>query len=123
MADLFFYMCVRHILIQTITLIKNHVHILSISSICIVQVVIYSKTYCPYCTRTKSLFQSEFPDKNVKVFELDRMEEGSSIQSDLQEMTGQRTVPSVWVKGNFVGGNDDTMALFRSGNLSEMLSV
>ena len=116
-------MCVRHILIQTITLIKNHVHILSISSICIVQVVIYSKTYCPYCTRTKSLFQSEFPDKNVKVFELDRMEEGSSIQSDLQEMTGQRTVPSVWVKGNFVGGNDDTMALFRSGNLSEMLSV
>ena len=123
MADPLFYMCVRHILIQTITLIKNHVHILSISSICIVQVVIYSKTYCPYCTRTKSLFQSEFPDKNVKVFELDRMEEGSSIQSDLQEMTGQRTVPSVWVKGNFVGGNDDTMALFRSGNLSEMLSV
>ena len=85
--------------------------------------MIYSKTYCPYCTRTKSLFQNEFQDKNVKVFELDRMEEGSSIQSDLQEMTGQRTVPSVWVKGNFVGGNDDTMALFRSGNLSEMLSV
>ena len=36
-------------------------------------------------------------------------------------MTGQRTVPNVWVKGNFVGGNDDTQGLHRSGKLSEML--
>jgi len=50
------------------------------------------------------------------------MKDGSSIQSALAEMSGQRTVPSVWIKGTFVGGNDDTMKLFRSGKLQEMLS-
>lgn len=86
------------------------------------QVVIYSKTYCPYCHKTKSLFQSEFPALNAKVYELDQMKDGSEIQNALAEITGQRTVPNVWVRGKFVGGNDDTHALLRTGKLKEMLS-
>ena len=50
------------------------------------------------------------------------MPNGSDIQNNLAQMTGQRTVPSVWVKGKHVGGNDDAHALFRSGKLQEMLS-
>lgn len=85
-------------------------------------VVIYSKGYCPYCSRTKELFQSEFSQVTPKIFELDQMDDGSSIQDALAQITKQRTVPNVWIKGKFVGGNDDTMALFRSGKLKEMLS-
>ncbi len=50
------------------------------------------------------------------------MEDGSAIQGALAEMTGQRTVPSVWIKGKHVGGCDDTVSLFRSGQLAQMLS-
>lgn len=50
------------------------------------------------------------------------MQEGNDIQSALAEITGQRTVPNVWVKGQFIGGNDDTHSVFRSGKLKEMLS-
>jgi len=85
-------------------------------------VVIYSKTYCPYCTTTKNLFQSNFASSTTQVFELNDMPNGSDIQNNLAQMTGQRTVPSVWVKGKHVGGNDDAHALFRSGKLQEMLS-
>lgn len=28
-------------------------------------------------------------------------------------MTGQRTVPSVWVNGKHIGGNDETQRTFR----------
>ena len=89
----------------------------------LIKVVIYSKSYCPYCHSTKNLFQSEFSEVPVKVFELDKMKDGSSIQSDLAQITGQRTVPNVWVRGKFVGGNDDIQALFRSEKLKEMLSA
>jgi len=50
------------------------------------------------------------------------MKDGSAIQNTLAEITGQRTVPNVWVKGKFIGGNDDIHALLRSGKLKEMLS-
>lgn len=72
--------------------------------------------------RTKSLFQTEFPHIKATIFELDKLQEGNDIQRALTEITGQRTVPSVWVKGQFIGGNDDTHGVFRSGKLKEMLS-
>ncbi len=107
------------------TLTYFHVWIIELYAVRTVlplQVVIYSKSYCPYCSATKSLFQTQFSDVDAKIFELDQMNDGASIQSDLAAMTGQRTVPNVWVRGKFVGGNDDTQALFRSGKLTEMLS-
>jgi hypothetical protein len=33
------------------------------------RVVIFSKSYCPYCTRAKDLFATVFPDVEVKVLE------------------------------------------------------
>jgi hypothetical protein len=33
------------------------------------RVVIFSKSYCPYCTRAKDLFATNFPDLHVKVLE------------------------------------------------------
>lgn len=60
-------------------------------------VVVYSKSYCPYSKRAKSLLAS-IPRKREepKVFELDEMgEEGVETQMYLLERTGQRTVPNV----------------------------
>lgn len=33
--------------------------------------------------------------------------DGAKIQAALKEMTGQRTVPSVWLRGQHIGGSDD----------------
>lgn len=86
------------------------------------KVVIYSKSRCPFCARTKYLFETEFSDMKPVVYELDTIENGVETQSALKLMTGQRTVPSVWIKGSFVGGNDDTQRLFQSGVLKDMLN-
>ena len=38
-------------------------------------------------------------------------------------MTQQRTVPSVFVSGQHIGGNDDTQQAARSGRLAELLGT
>jgi glutaredoxin-related protein len=58
---------------------------------------------------------------DVAVHELDQMPNGPSIQSELAAMTGQKTVPNVWVAGKFLGGNDDTQHAAASGKLKEIL--
>ena len=49
------------------------------------------------------------------------MDNGADIQDSLKDLTGQRTVPSVFVKGNHVGGNDDLQAAAKDGKLQAML--
>jgi glutaredoxin 3 len=85
------------------------------------QIVVFSKTYCPYCTQTKDLLTAKFPDTTLAVHELDRMPDGSALQQALQDLTGQRTVPSVFVNTKHIGGNSETQTAFRSGQLASML--
>jgi len=84
-------------------------------------VVIFSKSYCPYCDRTKALFRSKFSDANAHIIELDQVKGGSKMQAALQKKTGQRTVPSVFISGVHVGGNDDTYEAYHSGRLQKLL--
>lgn len=84
------------------------------------QVVIYSKSYCPYCAQTKALFRS-LPGIQLKVHELDKESNGYMVQDELSKMTGQRTVPNVFVNNQHVGGNQDVQQLYRTGKLEELL--
>lgn len=60
-------------------------------------------------------------DINVVVHELDKLPEGGEMQDKLYHLTGQRTVPNVFVNGKHLGGNDDTQAAYRSGKLERLL--
>eukprot|EP00804_Cyclotella_cryptica_P012588 CCRYP_014735-RB/>CCRYP_014735-RB protein AED:0.39 eAED:0.39 QI:0/-1/0/1/-1/0/1/0/63 len=59
----------------------------------------------------------------AKVIELDNMDNGPEVQAALLDISGQRTVPNVFIKGKHLGGNDDSQAAARSGKLQEMLGV
>ncbi|KAK7293411.1 hypothetical protein RJT34_16276 [Clitoria ternatea] len=83
-------------------------------------VVVFSKTYCPFCVQVKQLF-----DKlgiTYKAIELDSESDGSDIQAALAEWTGQRTVPNVFIGGNHIGGCDSTVALDGKGQLLPLLT-
>jgi len=84
-------------------------------------VVVYSKTYCPYCTEVKSLFSKL--DVPAKVIDLDTLADGDDIQDALVGISGMRTVPQVFIGGDLVGGCDDTLKAYRSGMLSSMLNT
>ena len=59
----------------------------------------------------------------MAVCEMDVSSDGAQVQAALLEMTGQKTVPNVWIKGRHIGGNDDTQALFKSGVLAQLLGA
>ncbi|KAL1409933.1 Glutaredoxin [Vanrija albida] len=72
-------------------------------------VVVFSKSYCPYCRRTKATLADVTDD--VKVFELDERDDGSAIQAYLRDLNGQSTVPHVYIHQQFIGGNSDLQAI------------
>ncbi|GAB5366938.1 hypothetical protein AAMO2058_001186700 [Amorphochlora amoebiformis] len=83
-------------------------------------VMIYSKSYCPFCVKVKELFSSELK-VDAKVIELDE-QPNSELEDTLKQLTQQRTVPQVFVQGKFIGGCDDTVAAARAGKLQELLA-
>lgn len=83
-------------------------------------VMIFSKSYCPFCIKVKNLFES----LNVKyeALELDHAENGQDVQNHLIEKTGQKTVPMTFIKGELLGGCDATMKAHSEGRLSRLIS-
>eukprot|EP00752_Nemacystus_decipiens_P012123 g10748.t1 len=78
-------------------------------------VVVYSKSYCPFCVKAKKALDTI--GAKYEVIELDKVEDGSAIQDALQSITGQRSVPNVFIGGTSIGGGDDTVRLQKSGEL------
>lgn len=77
-------------------------------------IVIYSKTVCPYCDRAKALIKSRGLD--YKEVNLDN--DMPAMQA-LIEKTGHRTVPQIFINDHFVGGFDQLWALDRERSLHE----
>lgn len=82
-------------------------------------VVIYSTTVCPYCVRAKQLLQR----KGVAYHEVDLNREPAETRQTLMQTTRHRTVPQIFVQGQFVGGFDELYALEREGKLDTMLAA
>jgi len=90
------------------------------------KVTIFSKSWCPYCAKAKSLLKT-YPgvqEAEVKILELDEMgTEGSDIQAYLAEKTGQRTVPNIFINQQHVGGSDDLAKAEKNGKLKELIAA
>jgi len=77
------------------------------------QLVIFSKTTCGYCTRAKEAIRK----LNISplVIELDHHNNGIELQEVLYKRTGSKTVPSVWINKEFIGGCTETLELIQNG--------
>mmetsp|Transcript_24958 Transcript_24958/g.30679 ORF Transcript_24958/g.30679 Transcript_24958/m.30679 type:complete len:151 (+) Transcript_24958:76-528(+) len=83
------------------------------------KVVIFSKPFCPFCKKTKKLLDSKSIE--YKAIEITELDNGDEVQDALLEISGQRTVPNVFINGEHLGGNDDAQQAARSGKLDELL--
>ena len=66
---------------------------------------------------------AEFEGWHLKVLDLDLMEgdDGALVQHALMELTGQRTVPNVFIGEDHIGGNDDLQQMHAEGRLLPLL--
>jgi glutaredoxin 3 len=80
-------------------------------------VAVFSKSYCPYCRATKELLSAS--GAQYYAVELDQIDDGAALQDALQDLTGQRTVPNIFIKQKHIGGNSDLQA--KKGELNNLL--
>jgi glutaredoxin len=65
-------------------------------------VMVFSKTTCPFCLKLKSSFKQNRID--FTAVELDTMGPmGSDMQKALLDLSGQKTVPNVFINGKHIG--------------------
>jgi glutaredoxin 3 len=82
------------------------------------KVEIYTKAFCPYCSRAMRLLAS----KGVEPVEYDITLGGPKRQEMLGRANGRTTVPQVFIDGRHIGGSDDLAALDRQGGLDPLLT-
>jgi glutaredoxin 3 len=81
------------------------------------QVTVYTRSFCPYCTRAIALLQR----KGVEVKEIDATGCPMTRQEMIQR-SGRWTFPQIFVGEKHVGGCDDLHALEQSGALDPLLA-
>ncbi|XP_014239836.1 thioredoxin reductase 1, cytoplasmic-like [Cimex lectularius] len=79
------------------------------------KVFIFSKSWCPFCTKTKELLKEH--SISFSHIELDAVDGGDEIQQKLLDMTGQKTVPSIFINGKHIGGFSNLNAIAEVGLL------
>jgi glutaredoxin 3 len=123
----------------------NHNHPTTRQIILTIQcIVVFSKTWCPYCKATKQTLNDL--KAQYEVVELDNRsssplfflcsplhislcrhanfgstDDGDELQDALLEISGQRSVPNIFFGKKHIGGNSDLQALAKSGQLKARL--
>ena len=82
-------------------------------------VEIYTKAWCPYCTRAKRLLSQ----KGAAFEEIDITLGGPKRAEMIDRAGGRTTVPQIFIDGAHVGGSDDLAALEREGRLDALLAT
>jgi glutaredoxin 3 len=80
------------------------------------QVIVYTTTYCPYCTRAKQLLDR----KKIPYTEID-VTQDTVLREKMEADSGRRTVPQIFIDGKSIGGCDDLFELNNSGELDKLI--
>lgn len=83
------------------------------------KVEIYTKAFCPYCTRAVRLLDG----KGVEYEDIDITMGGPRRAEMIERAGGRTTVPQVFIDGRHIGGSDDLAALDAEGGLDPLLSA
>ena len=78
----------------------------------------FSKSYCPFCIRTKNKLDDS--GYKYRVFEVDHNEVSSNIVKEMQSKTGHRTFPSIYIGDQFVGGDSDLTNAIKNGKFEKL---
>ena len=81
-------------------------------------ILMYSSSYCPYCTNAEKLLLEKGFDITDKVF----VDENPDELEKMMKITGKRTVPQIFIDGIYIGGFEELRASDLSGELDKILA-
>jgi glutaredoxin 3 len=80
-------------------------------------VVVYLTPWCPFCRRARQLLDARGID-----YEFVDVTGNDAARAWLSKVSGQYTVPQIFVHGESIGGYTELAKLDRSGELAQMLA-
>lgn len=80
-------------------------------------ILLYTKSWCPYCNRAKALLGK----KGVDYTNIDIEEQPGKRKEMIDRAGGKTTVPQIFINGKHIGGCDDLYALEKAGKLDALL--
>lgn len=80
------------------------------------KIVIYTKENCSYCVRAKQFF-----DSKKLAYEEIRIDLDPDKRTEMERLSGRRTLPQIFIDGKPIGGFDDLSELAKSGRLTALL--
>ena len=88
-------------------------------------VVVYALEWCEFCWSVRNMFTEagvEYVSVDLDSVAYQKNDRGGKLRAALREITGQPTIPQVFVGGRHVGGATETFDAYNSGGLQEMLA-
>ncbi len=82
------------------------------------RVTLYTRHWCPYCTRAKALLES----RNLDYDEIDIDDDPSREGEMIDRAGGRSTVPQIFIGETHIGGSDELGFLDDSGELDVLLT-
>ena len=83
------------------------------------KVIIYTKSYCPYCVKAKNLLEK----KGVQYKEVDVENDANALEEMLAKSNGRKTFPQIFIGNMHVGGCDDLYNLDSKNQLDGLLKI
>jgi glutaredoxin 3 len=82
------------------------------------RVLMYCTSACPFCQAAERLLV----EKGVTIEKV-RVDLQPARRAEMQEKSGRRTVPQIWIGERHIGGCDDLYDLDRQGGLDPLLKA
>lgn len=82
------------------------------------KVTIYTRAFCPYCSRALALLKS----KGADFTEIDAGMDARVKAEMVERSGGRKTFPQIFVGDRHIGGCDDMVALDEDGGLDALLA-
>ena len=82
------------------------------------KVTIYTRPFCPYCSRAVALLK----DKGADFTEIEAGMD-PALRQEMMQRSGRNTFPQIFVGEQHIGGCDDMMALESEGKLDALLNA
>ncbi len=89
----------------------------TLERIAMVEVVVYTTMFCPYCTGARDLLRSQ----GIAFEDIDVTLDAARRKSMARMAGGRHSVPQIFIEGEAIGGYDDLLRLERNGELAARL--
>jgi glutaredoxin 3 len=81
-------------------------------------ILMYSSSYCPYCTNAEKLLFEKGFDVTEKIL----VDKNPEELKKMMKITGKRTVPQIFIDKIYIGGFEELRAADLSGELDKILT-